>query len=395
MNMKKAILTTTIILFFVIGVLGAMYWYSQKTSAQFDALIERSIGQDRPITKDINASSTKTTNPPDADLSANAVSSSISKFDSVKIKGADIVKDNKDSYIVAFVGDQGTGSKPTSVLRLIKGEGAEALVILGDYDYADNPYYWYGLLTLELGKNFPLIPIIGNHDEKEWPQYSKLIAEHLKKTPSVNCQGTIAVKSVCQYRNLRVFIGAPGIESIKASNDSYADYFRTTAASLKIADTWNVCTWHKNQRTMQLGEKADEVGWSVYETCRELGFPIMNGHEHSYSRTFLMTNFKDKTMAPKMSATLPESTGFSGVKGIDQLKLSKGKSFVTVSGLGGREVRPQVMDGEFWSAKYTATQGGKPGALFCVFNYLGNSKDALCYFKNADGQVIDMFEMQR
>ncbi len=40
---------------------------------------------------------------------------------------------------VAFLGDQGLGSNATSVLQLIRNEGAQAVVHLGDLDMADNP----------------------------------------------------------------------------------------------------------------------------------------------------------------------------------------------------------------------------------------------------------------
>src|SRR5216110_1631698 len=34
---------------------------------------------------------------------------------------------------------------------------------------------------------------------------------------------------------------------------------------------WKICSWHKNQRVMQVGGKADEMGWRVYETCKDHG----------------------------------------------------------------------------------------------------------------------------
>ena len=54
------------------------------------------------------------------------------------------------------------------VLNLIKTEGAQALVHLGDFDYIDNPSAWDEQINNILGENFPYFAVIGNHDLKRW-----------------------------------------------------------------------------------------------------------------------------------------------------------------------------------------------------------------------------------
>jgi hypothetical protein len=68
-----------------------------------------------------------------------------------------------------------------------------------------------------------------------------------------------------------------------------------------------------------------------------------------------------------------------------------GRSFVFVSGLGGRSIRDQEIDGPWWASVYTATQGAQSGALFGVFNYGGDPRLARFYFKDLAGNVVDDF----
>ena len=131
---------------------------------------------------------------------------------------------------------------------------------------------------------------------------------------------------------------------------------------------------------MQVGGKTDEVGWPAYEECRLAGAIIATGHEHSYSRTHLMSHFETQTIA-----------SFSS-----NLVLSQGETFAFVSGLGGASIRPQV-DGlganPWWASVYTADERAKFGALFCSFNVNGSEDKAACYFKDIDGNIVDSFNV--
>lgn len=69
---------------------------------------------------------------------------------------------------VAFVGDQGTNANTLTVLNLIKKEGAQFVILLGDFDYEDDPAQWEGDLVAGLGADFPVFGAVGNHDELKW-----------------------------------------------------------------------------------------------------------------------------------------------------------------------------------------------------------------------------------
>jgi hypothetical protein len=128
---------------------------------------------------------------------------------------------------------------------------------------------------------------------------------------------------------------------------------------------------------MQVGTYGDNTGWGVYEACRDGGAFVVNGHEHSYARTYLMDSFENQIIA-NTSRTL---------------ELQEGKSFALHSGLGGHSIRNQDEDWPWFDAIYTSDQGANFGALFCTFNIDGQPDRASCYFKDIDGVVPDDFEL--
>jgi hypothetical protein len=90
--------------------------------------------------------------------------------------------------------------------------------------------------------------------------------------------------------------------------------------------------------------------------------------------------------------------------------VSKGSTFVSVVGLGGRSVRDfdKGLHGEdtWWSNVYTSNvyikngeevdgAGAEAGALFIDFNVEGDPNKAHAYFKNVQGDIIDEYAIVR
>src|SRR5262245_14646482 len=69
---------------------------------------------------------------------------------------------------IAFLGDQGLGGDAEAVLRLVRDEGAEAVLHLGDFDYADDPAAWEARIDSVLGHEFPYFALVGNHDARRY-----------------------------------------------------------------------------------------------------------------------------------------------------------------------------------------------------------------------------------
>jgi len=276
---------------------------------------------------------------------------------------------------IAFIGDQGIGSGAEQVLALIRDEGAELVVIQGDLGYSQNAAsQWISNMDSILGDDMPVLFVVGNHENYEWPTYLQWQNERLSNTPAIECEGNIAVKSYCTFEDFGFVFVAPGINEVAGidGSDDYAQYI--TDAFQNDDSTWRFCSWHKNMRDMQPGGKGDATGWGVYQSCLAQGGIVLNGHEHSYSRTHLMNNFEAKQV----------------IHTDNDMSIGPDSSIVILTGLGGREVRPQRHNGDWFASIYTSDQGASVGSLFCDFQ--GSSAE--CYFKDITGRVPDMFTLR-
>ncbi|HET6890677.1 MAG TPA: metallophosphoesterase [Pyrinomonadaceae bacterium] len=287
------------------------------------------------------------------------------------------------NFKMAFIGDQGLGPNAVAVLNLIKQEGAQAVMHSGDLDYVDDPAAWEAQINSVLSANFPYFVSIGNHDELAWngPNGYQQFLESRFNRLGISWSGRLGVKSSFHYKGIFFVITPPGIAS--GFDDGTSDlYIRDQL----VADTsvWTICSFHKNMRLMQIGGKIDETGWGVYEEARKGGAIIATAHEHSYSRTHLLSSMSSQTVASTSNT----------------LHLTEGNSFAFVSGLGGHSIRAQLLTGNWWASAYASTclQGdpicqpnARSGALFGVFNVDGQPNKAAFYFKDINGRVVDQF----
>lgn len=284
---------------------------------------------------------------------------------------------------IAFIGDQSLGTNAVAVLNLIKVEGAQAVMHSGDLDYVDNPAAWETQINNVLGANFPYFVTIGNHDELAWSNpdgYQHRLEDRFKRL-GISWSGRLGVRSSFYYKGIYFVLTAPGITS--GFDDGASDlYIRDQLAADN--SVWSVCSWHKDMRLMQVGGKEDETGWGVYEEARKGGAIIATAHEHSYSRTHLLSGMSNQMVASTSNT----------------LRLTKGNSFAFVSGLGGHSVRAQSLAGNWWASIYASTclpgdavcqPNASPGALFGVFNVDGQPNKAVFYFKDINGRVVDQF----
>jgi hypothetical protein len=293
---------------------------------------------------------------------------------------------------IAFIGDVGNGANQRAVLGLIKSEGAQAVLHQGDFDYHGDPIGFWSSIDNILGTNFPYFVSVGNHDVGNWattarPSYSRFLLDRMTRigvTPD-SLELNNEMYSLV-FKGLRVvFVG----EQRGAGDSVYAPFIR---AQLKSDNhTWKVCSWHRNMSAMQVGDKPDDMGWGVYEACREYGAIIATAHEHSYERTKTLTSFNNQTIDPDA----PDP---------DRLVVAPGRTFSFVSGLGGESIRvqkrclpttpPYGCEGE-WAKIYTSNQTAQYGALFIVFNVNGDPNKARGYFKTIGGQIADEFEVTK
>jgi len=269
-----------------------------------------------------------------------------------------------DSVKVAFVADQGTGRDAKAVLEMIEHENTDLVLIQGDFAYSSSGAAdWEQNLNDALGRDFPVLSVAD-------------IKTRVQRADGLDCSGEPGIKASCNFQNIDIVQVAPGLHNFGRSESS-ADYARFIDQSFSTATSnWRICSWHMNQRRMQTGNKEDATGWEVFDACLDAGAMVAMGHEHAYSRTYLLSDFENQTV----------------VHTRDDMTLKRGQSIAFVSGLGGWEVREQVRYDDDWFASiYTATQGATHGALFCNFG----TSTADCYFKAIDGTVQDTFTLRR
>jgi len=292
---------------------------------------------------------------------------------------------------IAFIGDTGKGSNQQAVLKLIKSESAQAVLHQGDFDYANDPAGFWTSVDGVLGPNFPYFASVGNHDARSWPttvhpSYAQFLKDRMARIgvtpdpPDLNHE----MYSI-EFKGLKVvFVGQERI-----GDRTYAPYIQS---QLNADDhIWKICSWHKNMTAMQVGGKTDEMGWGVYEACKNAGAIIATGHEHSYERTKTLLSIQNQIADPDS----PDP---------NRLTVSPGRTFVFVSGLGGESIRiqrrclpttaPYGCKGE-WAKIYTSNQHAQFGALFITFNVDGNPNKAHGYFKNISGQIVDEFDITK
>ena len=305
--------------------------------------------------------------------------------------GLDSIANSNHKVKVAFIGDQGLEKGARELLEFIKKEGADLVVHQGDLiygypeDQVDNrigdlnklgnewALKWEKMINEKLGKNFPYLASIGNHDQFAWDSAKGLkyyLSQRVQRISDIKCVGDHGINSICTFKGLVIALSGVGTYG-KGHNVFLSENLACGKPK------WRICSWHKNMTKMQAGNKSNETGWEPYEICRKAGAIVATGHEHSYSRTFLMSSFQHQQVVHKKAT----------------MTLRPGHSVAFVNGLGGHSIRTQKRNDPWFAKIYTYTQKAKFAALFCEFkpNNDGSQAAANCQLKNTDNEVIDGF----
>lgn len=275
------------------------------------------------------------------------------------------------NFKVAFIGDTAAGNDFKAVLALVKREKAQAVMIQGDLTYGgDNAADWFPVADGELETaKIPYFVSRGNHDV-DWEKATGLgkgLDDRLAKwavTP--DDAKPSASNYAVTYKGLKmVFVDE------SETSPTRAEYVKAQLGNDK--HIWKICSWHKNMRATNVGPKGNEMGWQIYENCREAGAIVAQGHSHTYSRSKTMT--ADQALTVDAACNDPFA-----------LCVGPGKHFFFDSSLGGVDQRTlQNTNQPYWASTYAADFG----ALFIEFNVDGDPKKAKGYFKTVGDVVID------
>lgn len=272
---------------------------------------------------------------------------------------------------IGFVGDTGAGSNALDTFRMLKDNGAELIVHLGDLDYKDNPGLMEDVLDNALGTKFPVLYIIGNHDINNWTEYLSLYKARIERSTSrdsIYCEGNLGVSGYCVFKG--VHIEMVGYGTLCDSSQHLDVSKRNLQASNSL---WKVCGWHKIHSSFQLGSESTEVSLDMYNTCIKEGAIVMTGHNHSYGRTKPIRDAETKSVSSSYD-------------------LRKGKTMIFVNGVGGRGLysgNDEYRRNGWWDVAYTGTSTPRAehGGVICTFetNGHGNCK----YIAGYSRKVLD------
>ena len=270
---------------------------------------------------------------------------------------------------VAFIGDQGVYPPYSSgVLEMLKSENVDIILHAGDIGYGAPVANW----TEQLHAVFPggsvaYIPVLGNHDvdTTSTPRWHGKEGYHViydQVSKLGVCEGETGVNFVCALKGMTIVAVSPGLRGC-----GHAQYVREMFE--KYPSQWRVCLFHKNQNLMQIGHKADEVGWELYDACREAGAIVATGHEHSYSRSKTIDDFSNIQNGDY------QNNGST-------VHVGDGKTFGFVSGVAGRGIRnsnPALVANQWWGSALSDTTSPRLsfGGIICTIN----DDKAECDFK--------------
>ena len=96
-----------------------------------------------------------------------------------------------------MMGDQGTGSDPKAVYQLALDEGADFIIVLGDFDYEDDPPLWQSEMVEVLGDTYPVFGVVGNHDVDAWDGYQSVLQTRLDAIAGAECSGDLGTMTSC------------------------------------------------------------------------------------------------------------------------------------------------------------------------------------------------------
>lgn len=298
---------------------------------------------------------------------------------------------------IAVLADQGLNRRAKDVLSMVRDQNASILWHVGDFDYIQAPKCWSKQIFSRLANDstggatlvLNYFGAYGNHefDNGLWPLrgYSQRLRDQLHPTAAACCcTGRVGARATCVWQNVVMLQIAAGVTHCYSR--SVGPWIRSELARLSDYP-WKFCLFHTPKTEMQLGWAGNpEIGWDVYQACREGGAIILNGHDHRYARTHLMSSFG------------PVQTIASTA---NELNVSAGQSFAVISGLGGygiRKANPSLLTNPWWAASLNK---GDPdagfGALFIEIgstNVSGDPRRASAFFRTTAGAVIDHFTIQ-
>ena len=289
---------------------------------------------------------------------------------------------------LAIMADAGLNEASLQVLRLVKKEGADAVLHQGDLDYVGKADAFFARVDAELGPTFPYFILPGNYESKRgkgrtvaWEPYFAMYRERMKRYRDTRCAVFSSRVSACAFRDTFSFVtSAIGVNASRLTLDlrelhaaqrllwnsmpessgangaprsaaaTTATATATTTTTFTRAEggpTFRFCAWHLPLQPFQIGFR-EGVPWmsspqltAAYESCRVAGAGVLTGHEHYYVRSHTITRYaaNASNIRYEISTALVSGTIWGANSSrAEVITLAPGSGFALVSGLGGHSV---------------------------------------------------------
>lgn len=298
-------------------------------------------------------------------------------------------------FKIAFVSDTETLSRWDELLQFIDSEGAEALLVQGDYLSGKNPRTlefttfedWAGPEDLSqcdsrllkgtrciLGPDFPILgPAIGKdlpepfehffletatRIEEQGGSWGGCIMDGEKGTPGVRMDGCGTDDNLANARAADYWVRWRGVTMV--FQNAMPDTQWVPEVLQDDENIWKLCLWHGNHLDFQTGVKGHgydgrdhSLPYELYQACADYGAIVINGNEHTYSRTCVMENIGNhKNGGPSRPNRVNRDPGaplenhdpicpHAGASNdvakdaVEQLEIGPGRTFVVVSAVAG------------------------------------------------------------
>eukprot|EP01029_Cantina_marsupialis_P018466 TRINITY_DN4241_c0_g1_i1.p1 TRINITY_DN4241_c0_g1~~TRINITY_DN4241_c0_g1_i1.p1 ORF type:complete len:388 (+),score=92.91 TRINITY_DN4241_c0_g1_i1:39-1202(+) len=307
-----------------------------------------------------------------------------------------VVEEMKADFTVGFISDTvrtpESGQTTDKVFEMFKKANIDLLVSAGDQ--AHGTYEgWFDRITRHFGEYFPTMIVAGNHDKKQhrWERFAEEY-ERRAKVSGVKCDGRVGIRQTCHYGGLVVVSSVPALWRCGiASSSENAEYMDEQLSQYPDAP-WKLCNWHIPDKKIHLSSLPGPVGLDIYDTCRKHGAGIINGHVHSYLRSFTISKFDGPDGMPVRVEGDTEDNEIQLKCNIDDAP--NAQSFVFMSSAGKSTVYRTKWEDRPWMAKgITSDDFLVAGGLICKYNVDGNPKKATCSYTDIDGNVLDTFDI--
>lgn len=329
--------------------------------------------------------------------------------------GAQADKERTPEVTVALLGDTGAGAGFESVLRLIRAEAPNVVMVNGDFGYGSDPAAWAARVrdNLDLDKT-AVIGALGNHDvERDGlaEQYVSIFQSFRRPTNGLNeqCTGSkeirtgrdvVAVDEICTFGNLSVVASAIGQLFTK---DYFEDQLEKKLNSVPDGN-WKLAGYHFTLASMNPGLKSDQSTHRFFDLIRRHGAIGAQAHTHSAMASCPIVSEFRRGVEVQCHRDFGDDLEYRFV--------GRGTGLYVDSSLGGMGPRERKrchgaddrcrhMVDLISKEGYTRVDGqrkrfnSRHGALFLTFNAGGNPGIARAEFKDVNGNTVFRFRITK